>query len=166
MQQLKNGTVDKIVITRPNVAVDDNDMGFLPGDILEKVAPWIKPITDIMLEHFSKSELEYLMREETIEIAPICYIRGRTFKNAIVILDEAQGTTMNSMLAVLTRIGDGSKILVTGDVEQKDKRSDGLKDFIDRLKKTNVDGISLIEFQKEDVQRHPIISSILSLYDK
>jgi len=166
MQQLKNGLVDKIVITRPNVAVDDNDLGYLPGDILEKLAPWIKPITDIMLEHFSKSELEYLIKEEIVEICPICFIRGRTFKNAIVIVDEAQGTTPNSMLAVLTRIGEGTKLLITGDIEQKDKQSDGLKDFIDRFKSSHIDGIALIEFQKEDVQRHPIISDILKLYNK
>lgn len=166
MQQLKLGNIEKIVITRPNVAVDDNDLGYLPGDILEKLAPWIKPITDIMLEHFSKSELEYLLREEIVEICPICYIRGRTFKNSIVIVDEAQGTTPNSMLAVLTRIGEGSKILITGDIEQKDKHSDGLKDFIEKFKNSKIDGIALIEFQKDDVQRHPIISDILKLYNK
>jgi phosphate starvation-inducible PhoH-like protein len=166
IQQFKSGAIDKIVITRPNVAVDDNDLGFLPGDILEKLSPWIKPITDIMLETFSKSELEYFLKEEKVEICPICYIRGRTFKNSIVIVDEAQGTTQNSMLAVLTRIGEGSKILITGDTDQKDKRADGLGDFIERYKKNNIAGVALIEFEKKDVQRHPIISEILKLYEK
>lgn len=162
------GKYKKIIICRPNVAVDDRDIGFLPGDINEKMAPWTKPFEDIFLEYFKKTEYEKLLKEGYIEIVPLAYIRGRTFKNSFVIIDEAQGTTPNSLLAILTRIGHGSKYVVTGDVFQSDfKHSNGLNDLIKKIKGFGkLEYISLVEFSSKDIQRHPAISEILELYEE
>ena len=97
IQQLQSRAVSKVVITRPNIAVDDKDIGFLPGDILKKMAPWTKPVLDVFEEHFGMKEIAHMIEEGTIELVPVAYLRGRTFKNAIVILDEAQNTTRNSL---------------------------------------------------------------------
>lgn len=130
---LKQGLIDKVVITRPNVPVDNKDIGFLPGGIMEKMAPWTRPIMDIFEEYYSPKQIEHMIEEGLVEICPIAYIRGRTFKNAIVLVDEAQGTTANSMLSILTRIGEGSKVIITGDTDQSDNgRENGLQDFLCR----------------------------------
>ncbi len=167
VRQLQSGQVDRIIITRPNVAVDDNGIGYLPGDLLAKMAPWIRPLIDVLLEYYSKSQIEHMMKEEIIEIMPIAFSRGRTFRNSIVILDESQGTTQNSLLSILTRIGENCKILVTGDVDQSDRgNQNGLIDFIDRFATKGCVGIEIVKFMPKDIQRHPIISRILTLYNK
>jgi phosphate starvation-inducible PhoH-like protein len=161
---LKEGLIEKIVITRPNVAVDDKDIGFLPGGIFEKMAPWIKPFTDIMLEYYSKKEIETMIHEEIIDIVPIAFMRGRTLKNSFIIFDEAQNSTPTSMLSVLTRIGEGSRMVVTGDVRQGDRGySNGLSDFILRFA-TGSHHIELIQFTAKDVERHAVIREVLELY--
>ncbi len=161
---LKENLIDKIVITRPNVPVDNKDIGFLPGGIMEKMAPWIKPILDIFEEFYSPKQIQYMIEDGVIEICPIAYIRGRTFKNAIVLVDEAQGTTKNSMLSILTRIGDDSRIIVTGDMDQSDRgRDNGLHDFLCRYQES--DHIKMICFNHEDVERHPVVKEVLRLYD-
>ena len=163
IQQLKNGQCDKIIITRPNIAVDDKDIGFLPGNIMQKMAPWTKPILDVFEEYFSVKEIAAMIEENIIELVPLAYIRGRTFKNAVVILDEAQNTTRNSMLSALTRIGDNSKIIVTGDTKQSDRgASNGLTDFIGRFESS--EHIAVCKFGQQDVERHPVISEILKMY--
>jgi len=157
------GQCDKIVITRPNRAVDDKDIGFLPGDIFKKMMPWMLPIMDVFKEYYSPQQVEKMLEDEIIEVCPIAYIRGRTFKNAFVIVDEAQGTTKNSMLSILTRIGEGSKMVVTGDVRQSDiGSSNGLQDFINRFEGSDL--ISVIKFERKDVERSPVVSEVLRIY--
>ena len=163
IQQLQSRAVSKVVITRPNIAVDDKDIGFLPGDILKKMAPWTKPVLDVFEEHYSMKEIAHMIEEGTIELVPVAYLRGRTFKNAIVILDEAQNTTRNSMLSALTRIGEGTKMIITGDVRQSDRGKDnGLTDFIARFDGTP--SIAVCHFDKDSVERHPVITDILRMY--
>ena len=161
------GKFNKIVITRPNVAVDDKDIGFLPGDIFKKMTPWMMPILDIFKQYWSREEVELMIKDEIIEICPIAYIRGRTFKNSVIIIDEAQGTTINSMLSILTRLGENSKMIITGDLKQSDSISNnGLKDFINKLKNNEgkLNYIKLIEMNEKDIERHPAIKEIISMY--
>lgn len=166
IEAFESGKYEKIVICRPNVAVDDRDIGYLPGDILEKMAPWTRPFEDIFLEYYKKTEYTKMLEEGLIEIVPLAYIRGRTFKNAFVIIDEAQGTTPNSILSILTRIGENSKYVITGDLKQSDfLHKNGLNDFVERIKNRELKFIKLVEFSKEDIQRHPAISEVLDLYD-
>ena len=163
IQCLKNGTCDKIVISRPNIAVDDKDIGFLPGDIMKKMAPWTKPVLDVLEEYYSVKEITSMIEENVIELVPLAFIRGRTFKNSIVIVDEAQNTTKNSMLSALTRIGENSKIIVTGDTKQSDRgQENGLSDFLHRFKGSK--HIAVCYFDRNSVERHPIIGEILKMY--
>ena len=163
IQQLKLGAVDKVVITRPNIAVDDRDIGFLPGDIMKKMAPWTKPVLDVFEEYYSVKDITHMIEENVIELVPVAYLRGRTFKNAIVILDEAQNTTKNSMLSTLTRIGEGTKMVITGDVKQSDRGHDnGLTDFLKRFEASRK--IAVCHFDRNSVERHPIITEILKMY--
>ena len=167
IKMLWEGKYDKIVITRPNVAVDDKDIGFLPGDIFKKMTPWMLPLLDIFKEYYSLKEIEYLLTEEILEICPIAYIRARTFKNSIVIVDEAQGTSANSMLSILTRIGENSKMVITGDMKQADKgSSNGLQDFMDRTQgiSSTLQNISIVKFTNKDIERHKAVKEILSIY--
>lgn len=163
IRQYLLGEVSKIVITRPNIAVDDKDIGFLPGDILRKMAPWTKPVLDVFEEHFDSKELTRMIEENVIELVPLAYMRGRTFKNSVIILDEAQNTTMRSMLSTLTRIGENSKLLITGDIKQSDRGTDnGLSDFISRYDGTP--SIRICRFDRDSVERHPVITDILRMY--
>lgn len=163
IQQLKAGNIDKVIISRPNIAVDDKDIGFLPGDIYKKMAPWTKPVLDVFEEYYSVKEITHMIEENIIELIPMAYLRGRTFKNAVVIIDEAQNTTRNSMLSALTRIGEGTKMIVTGDTKQSDRgQSNGLTDFLARFNKSKK--ISVCHFDYDSIERHPIISEILKLY--
>lgn len=160
---LKEGSVKKIVITRPNVALDDRDIGFLPGDIYGKMAPWTRPILEIFEEYYSASQIAHMIENNVIELLPMAYVRGRTLKNAVVILDEAQNTTRNSMVSALTRIGEGSKMIITGDTKQSDRgNSNGLTDFLTRYKQNP--RISLVQFTQMDVERHPVIHTLLEWY--
>ena len=164
IKMFKAGEIDKIVITRPNVAVDDRDIGFLPGGILDKMGPWVRPIIDIFEEYYSPAEIEKMVEEGVLEICPIAYIRGRTFKNAWILIDEAQGTSQNSMLSILTRIGENSKMVVTGDIKQTDiGAKNGLSDFLARFDGSS-DRIKITKFDSGDVERHPVVKDILKLY--
>lgn len=163
IQRLKEGAVEKIVITRPNIAVDDKDIGFLPGDILKKMAPWTRPVMDVLEEYFTVKEITAMVEENVIELVPLAHIRGRTFKKSIVILDEAQNTTPNSMLSALTRIGEGSKMVITGDTRQTDRgKSNGLSDFLEKFERSG--RIAVCHFDKKSVERHPVIGEILRIY--
>lgn len=160
---LKAGAVERIVITRPNVAVDDRDIGFLPGDILKKMTPWMMPILDVFAEYYTQEQIKYMLEENVIEMVPIAFIRGRTFKNAFILVDEAQGTTQNSMLSILTRIGENSKMVVTGDLAQSDRgMNNGLADFLARFESSK--HIDVIKFAKQDVERHPVVKELLDIY--
>ena len=165
IKELQAGNIDKIIITRPAVSVDEQH-GFLPGSLLDKMAPWVIPITDVFKEYYSVAALERMLEEEVVEIAPLAYMRGRTLKRAIVLFDESQNATPNQMKMVLTRLGEGSRMFITGDILQHDRgfHDNGLKDFMNRLALSNSKRIKLVRFEKEDVERHPVIEEILSLY--
>lgn len=163
---LKEGTIDKIIITRPAVSVDEQH-GFLPGSLIEKMAPWVIPIMDVFKEYYLPYQIEKMLADELIEIAPLAYMRGRTMKNAVVLFDEAQNANPNQMKMMLTRIGDNAKFVITGDVNQHDRGFDdnGLKDILRRLEERGSNSIEVIHFEQKDVERHPVIEEILDLYD-
>ncbi len=165
IKQLQEGKIDKIIITRPAVSVDEQH-GFLPGSLLDKMAPWVIPITDVFKEYYSVAMIERMLAEEVIEIAPLAYMRGRTLKRSIILFDESQNATPNQMKMVLTRLGDGSRMFITGDVGQHDRGFDnnGLKDFMARLAAQRSERIKIVKFDACDVERHPVIEEILSLY--
>lgn len=164
IKQLWEKKIEKIVITRPNRAVDDKDIGFLPGDIFSKMQPWMMPVLDVFKEYYTPKQVQEMLEQEIIEIVPIAYVRGRTFKNAWIIVDEAQGTTPNSMLALLTRIGEGSKMVITGDTNQSDHGdANGLSDFLKKWDSSS-DRIAVIEFSNKEVERHPVVKDILKMY--
>jgi phosphate starvation-inducible protein PhoH and related proteins len=162
---MKNGRCEKIVITRPAVSVDEQH-GFLPGTLVEKMAPWTRPIFDVMEEYWSPQDIENMIEENIIEIAPLAYMRGRTFKNSWIIADEMQNATPSQMKMLLTRIGDNSKIVVTGDLAQHDRgfENNGLKDFVALLKKKQSPMIGVVEFQRKDVERHAAVTAVLEIY--
>lgn len=161
---LKDGIIDRIVVTRPAVSVDEQH-GFLPGTLVEKMAPWTRPIFDVFEEYYSPKQIESMIEDGVIEIAPLAYMRGRTFSNSFIIFDEAQNCTASQMKMVLTRIGENSKLVVTGDLEQHDRGYDdnGLKDFIERS--FNSSNINVIKFQQKDVERNEVVEEVLSIYN-
>lgn len=165
IRSLKEGSAQKIIITRPAVSVDEQH-GFLPGTLVEKMSPWTRPMFDILEEYYNSSEIGHMIKENIIEIAPLAYMRGRTFKHSIIIADEMQNATDNQMKMLLTRIGDCSKLIVTGDLDQHDRgyQENGLKKFTDRLAKKNSDMIGVVEFSDFEVERHPVVTEVLSLY--
>jgi phosphate starvation-inducible PhoH-like protein len=165
VDQLKYGTADKIIITRPAVSVDE-EHGFLPGDLNEKMAPWTKPIFDVFAENFNAREIENFVKEGVIETSPLAYMRGRTFKNAVVIADEMQNATPSQMKMLLTRLGTGSKMVVTGDLQQADRPSNnGLLEFLKLY--NDFKGhryVDLVQFDVQDVERHEAVKEILAIY--
>lgn len=159
-----NNEVDKIIVTRPAVSADE-DLGFLPGTLEEKMAPWTRPIFDVFREYFYAGEIESMIREGVIEISPLAYMRGRTFKNSYIIADEMQNATPNQMKMLLTRIGSGSSMIVTGDLAQADKLKDnGLIDFVNHLKTSNAKRISTVYFSSHDIERHEAVKEVLEIY--
>jgi phosphate starvation-inducible PhoH-like protein len=165
MNKLLKNEIFKIILIRPSVSVDDN-IGFLKGDMLEKMKPWMANIYDIFYKYVSYNTLTYMLENEIIEIAPICFCRGRTFDDSIVILDEAQNTTVNQMFMLLTRIGSNCKIVITGDTSQHDRgyEKSGLSDLLNKLNNNNIDRIKIVNFTENDVERNPIIKKILQIY--
>ena len=166
IKAMRSGECDKIILTRPAVSVDDEKHGFLPGDINQKMEPWTRPLLDVLHEYYSTKEVIHMIEEQIIEIAPLAFCRGRNFKRSWVVLDEAQNCTPSQLKMIMTRIGIGSKIIITGDIEQTDRRTadNGLLDLQNRLRKGAVPGLQVCEFTTKDVQRHKIIEHILSLY--
>jgi phosphate starvation-inducible PhoH-like protein len=167
IKAFKERKINKIIVTRPAVGVDDEQHGFLPGDLNAKMAPWTRPIMDVIQEYYSAKDIANMLDEQIIEIAPLAYMRGRNFKHSWVIFDEAQNATVNQMKMVLTRLGEGSRLVVTGDLNQLDRKytsENGLRDFIERLKSTNSSMISSVDFGRRDVQRHPVVAEVLKLY--
>jgi phosphate starvation-inducible protein PhoH and related proteins len=161
----QDGLVDKIIVTRPAVSVDE-DLGFLPGDLNEKMAPWTRPIFDVFAEYYKQADIKKMLEEGVIEISPLAYMRGRTFKNAYIIADECQNTTVNQMKMLLTRLGEGSKMVVTGDLAQADRLSDnGLIDFCNLLAtKPNLKHIDIVQFDHKDIERHEAVKEVLDIY--
>ncbi len=165
LKLLKSNKINKFVVTRPAVSVDEQH-GFLPGTLVEKMAPWTRPIFELFEEYYSPEQIEFMVKDNKLEVAPLAYMRGRTFKDSWIIADEMQNATDNQMKMLLTRIGDGSKLVVTGDLDQHDRgfESNGLKCFIQRLIDQGSDRIKLVQFEKGDVERHPIVAEVLKLY--
>jgi phosphate starvation-inducible PhoH-like protein len=163
---LKKEQVSRIILTRPAVEAGEA-LGFLPGDLQEKITPYLRPLYDALRDMIEPDEIERLVSRQTIEIAPLAYMRGRTLSNAFIILDEAQNTTTEQMFMLLTRMGPNSKCVVTGDVTQIDlppnKRS-GLVEAIQALKTTT--GIAMVYFTERDVVRHELVRAIISAYQQ
>lgn len=165
IRALKEGTCDKIVVTRPAVSVDEQH-GFLPGTLVEKMAPWTRPIFDVFEEYWSPQQIEAMIEDGVIEIAPLAYMRGRTFKNAWILADEMQNATPSQMKMLLTRIGENSRIIVTGDLAQHDRgyEDNGLKNFVALLKEKHNPMFGIVEFGQKDVERHPAVEAVLDIY--
>lgn len=165
IEQLKFGEITKIVITRPAVSVDEQH-GFLPGDLNQKMEPWTKPIMDVFAENFSAREITNMITEGVIETSPLAYMRGRTFKNSIIIADEMQNATPSQMKMLLTRLGQGSKMVVTGDLQQADRPSNnGLLEFLQLYNNfTNHRYVDICKFDVQDVERHEAVKEILAIY--
>jgi phosphate starvation-inducible PhoH-like protein len=165
--QLKSEEISKIIITRPVVSVDE-EIGFLPGNIIKKMDPWTKPIFDIFLEHYSKTELDLMLMNGKIEICPLAFMRGRTFKYSFIIADEMQNSSPNQMKMLTTRLGDNSRMVITGDLQQTDiAKENGLHDFVNKLEKFNETSsiIKLIKLDSEDIERSDVVKKILEIYD-
>jgi phosphate starvation-inducible PhoH-like protein len=159
------GNYEKLIFTRPSVCVDE-DLGYLPGTIEEKMSPFVRPIYDILYSFISPKEVQILMEEKIIEIIPLGYMRGRTFKNSWIVADEMQNSTVNQMKMLLTRLGDNSRLVITGDLEQFDKSNEinGLEDFLNKFKGRRSSSISSFEFNRDDVQREEVVKEILHIY--
>jgi len=166
LQAFRSGECSRIVITRPAVGVDDEQHGFLPGTLNQKMEPWTRPIFDIIEEYYRPQEVQRLLEEKYIEIAPLAYMRGRTFKNSWIIADEMQNATPSQMKMLLTRLGENSKMVVTGDTQQADRRAqdNGLLDFQILIKDFDSQYIAGVEFAVKDVRRHPAVAEVLKLY--
>jgi phosphate starvation-inducible PhoH-like protein len=167
IQAYRNKECERIVLTRPAVEVDGEKHGFLPGDLNQKMEPWTRPLLDVLREYYAVKEIEHMIAEQIIEIAPLAFMRGRTFKNAWIIADEMQNATPIQMKMLLTRIGIGSKIIVTGDIEQFDRKKadNGLADLEHRMVMARIPGMQMCKFDWRDIQRHPIIEHVLMAYE-
>ncbi|MCS6794719.1 MAG: PhoH family protein [Raineya sp.] len=166
VQALKNKQVKKIIITRPAVEAGEN-LGFLPGDMKEKVDPYLRPIYDALDDMIQAEKLKFYLENRIIEIAPLAYMRGRTLSDAFILLDEAQNTTPMQMKMFLTRMGINSKVIVTGDQSQIDlpsRQRSGLTDALQILK--DIEGIAVVELDARDVVRHKLVRAIIQAYDK
>ena len=166
IKAMRDGECDRIILTRPAVGVDDEKHGFLPGDINQKMEPWTRPLLDVLREYYTTKEITHMLEEQIVEIAPLAFCRGRNFKHSYVILDEAQNATPSQIKMIMTRIGVGSKIVITGDIEQADRKTadNGLLDLQNRLRKGVIPGLQICNFELKDVQRHRIIEHVLNLY--
>jgi phosphate starvation-inducible PhoH-like protein len=166
VKALQEGTTERIVMTRPAVGVEDERHGFLPGNLVAKMEPWTRPLLDVLRESYRPQDISAMIEDQVIEIAPLAFMRGRTFKRSWIIADEMQNATPAQCKMLMTRIGVDSKIIITGDVEQADRShgDNGLMDLSQRLGKGGVEGIAVCELQARDVQRHAIIGSVLKLY--
>lgn len=203
IRNLQQGAVGKLILTRPAVSVEEQH-GFLPGTLEEKMEPWLKPVFDVFHQYYSPQKVQHMLKQQILEICPLAYMRGRTFENAWIIADESQNMTPNQMLMLLTRIGEGSKMIVTGDIRQHDRgyERNGLSDLLHRIAprpkpalaaavaaEEAIEGaeaateapeaaaaatpehahshhgeIGIVEFTHKDVERHPVIKTILKLY--
>ena len=187
IRALKMKQFDKIVITRPLVSVQQESVGYLPGNMKDKMDPWTRPIIDVLCEILSKEDVENMIKSGIIEISPLGYMRGRTFKNAWIIADEMQNSSPIQMKMLTTRIGDGSKMVINGDLQQSDFcGSNGLDDILKRVRdfegfegfednqhtnNTNntddtYDNIRIVEMQNYDIQRSPIVAKLMKIYDE
>ena len=166
VQEMKRGAIQKIILTRPVVSVEE-DIGFLPGSLIAKMDPWTRPIFDILGEFYTQKDVDSMLHSGAIEISPLAYMRGRTFKRSFVIADEMQNSSPNQMLMLTTRLGQGSKMVITGDLKQSDRMTNnGLLDIMNKLKVYQGDSssIKVVEMGLEDVERSAVVSKILDIY--
>ena len=164
VEALENDLVDRLILVRPAVEAGER-LGFLPGDLAQKIDPYLRPMYDALFEMMGQQKVAKCIERNIIEIAPLAYMRGRTLNDSFIILDEAQNTTIDQMKMFLTRIGFGSKAVVTGDISQVDlprEKTSGLRHALKLL--TGVDGIGVTEFQKGDIVRHPLVKKIVHAY--
>lgn len=171
IEALKTGEIQKIVLTRPMVSVEDEEIGFLPGNIVSKMDPWTKPMFDIFSEYFSMNDLNGMIQSGTIEICPLAFMRGRTFHRSFVLADEMQNSSPTQLLMLATRLGFNSKMVIMGYLQQSDRQNqiNGLSDFLDKYNKRvehEVNSMGIVELEKEDVMRSNIVREVLSLYEK
>lgn len=161
----KEGVIGKIVITRPAVSVDE-EHGFLPGTLNQKMEPWTRPIFDVFEEYYHPREIAAMLEDGVIEISPLAYMRGRTFKNAFVIADEMQNATPSQMKMLLTRLGENSRMVVTGDLNQADRpRENGLLEFCNLYAEGgDYRMVAMARFETKDVERHPVVREVLKIY--
>lgn len=171
VHKLRNGEVERLIITRPMVLADE-DIGFLPGAMDEKFMPWVRPVYDALRKCYSVAEIDRLVRSQTIELSPISFMRGRSFENCFIICDEAQNCTSRQIVLLLTRIGVGSKMVITGDPSQHDRPSTstdydcGLSDLIHRVHtKSTSHEFGVVELGEADVQRHPVVKDVVAMYN-
>jgi len=159
------GKYEKLIFTRPSVSVDE-DLGYLPGTLEEKMAPWVRPIYDILYQFISPKEVTQLIEDKQIEIAPLGFMRGRTFKNTWIIADEMQNSTVGQMKMLLTRLGENSRLVITGDLEQHDRigEANGLDDFLQKFKGKRSASITSLEFERTDIQREDVVKEVLDIY--
>ena len=165
IKQLREGVISKIVITRPAVSVDE-EHGFLPGTLNQKMEPWTRPIMDVFEEYYHPREIANMLDDGTIEISPLAYMRGRTFKNAYIVADEMQNATPSQMKMLLTRIGEGSRMVVTGDLNQADRpKENGLLDFVNLYKEADSQRyLGMAYFDASHIERHPVVKEVLAIY--
>ena len=170
---LNKQEINKVIITRPVVTVEE-ELGFLPGNIVSKMDPWTRPIFDLFREYYSKKELDSMVNDNRIEISPLAFMRGRTFKNAFVIADEMQNSSPNQMKMLTTRIGTNSKMVITGDMQQSDLTThNGLSELIQKIKTYNNEHASgsiekmihLITLNGDDIERSEVVKKIIEIYD-
>ena len=184
VKDLRAGKIQKIIMTRPIVPVEEEEIGFLPGNLVKKMDPWTRPIFDILLEFYPQRDLDHMIQNGVIEISPLAFMRGRTFKHSFIIADEMQNSTPNQMMMLTTRIGDSSKMVITGDLKQTDRgeRGNGLSDLISKVETYQADlmplhaesgsvfpiqykkDIEIVRMSASDVQRNPIVTRILDIY--
>lgn len=166
VRALKNREVRRIILTRPAVEAGER-LGFLPGDLKDKLDPYLQPLYDALIDMIPSGKLKGLMEDGTIQIAPLAYMRGRTLDNAFVILDEAQNTTESQMKMFLTRMGNNAKFIITGDMTQidlPDKERSGLASTLEIMK--GIKGIAVIRLTKDDIVRHPLVTKIIKAFEK
>lgn len=163
---MKLQKIGKIVITRPVVGADE-EIGFLPGSLQRKMEPWTRPLVDIFHKNYTINRVNRMIREEQIEIAPLAFMRGRTFEDSYIIADEMQNTTVNQFKMLLTRIGEGSKLVITGDLDQTDRgKNNGMADFLHKLWRSHSRHITNVQLMGEDIVRHKAVTEALKIYDE
>jgi phosphate starvation-inducible PhoH-like protein len=165
IKALRENEVSRIIITRPAVSVDEKH-GFLPGDLNAKMEPWTRPIFDVFEEYYGVQETKRMLEDGIIEIAPLGFMRGRTFKYSYIIADEMQNATPDQTKMLLTRIGEGSSMVLTGDLRQHDRGFDrnGLKDFLERFAETRKESMAVCTFGRQHIERDPLVAEVLEIY--
>ena len=166
MEQLKTRAIERLVITKPLVAVEGEDMGYLPGNIRSKMSPWIESYMDLFKEYYTANQIEDLLKKETIRLSPLAYCRGLTFTNSLVICDEAQNTSPAQMKMLLTRIGASCKMVVIGDLDQQDRVGEsGLNDFLERYERMEANPqVAVVKLDDHDVCRSELVKFLLTMY--